>query len=409
MMEPIDFPEETNKRVEEIGSADLVLGVTGSPAPDLLSAKLSELQPALASLKIAIAFAGTAADPPISVPENSIEFLRYPWTTLDPTAAPWLDISNAQRSILALGASLQARACIVLHSDLAALDAQMLPLLVQPVLEEKCDIVTPLYPEGPYDGLLNKSILAPFSRALYGRRVRTPLPSDFSASGRTLQKLADNGHASTQAEPQLLWPVNKIAMDTGRIFQAHLPIRHSVQTEGLDLSAVLAQLAGSLFAEVEECAAHWQRIRGSQPTEILGTAAALETEVAPIDVRPMIESFLLGSNSLEEVWRYVLPPSTLLDLRRMTRLPHEIFRMPDELWVRIVYDFALAYRMRRISRAHLLGALTPLYLGWAASYTQQAGGLTREAADQRIEQLSRAYEENKAYLLSRWRWPERLA
>ncbi len=81
--------------------------------------------------------------------------------------------------------------------------------------------------------------------------------------------------------------------------------------------------------------------------------------------------------------------------------------MPDELWVRILYDFALAHRLRSISRSHLLGALTPLYLGWVASYVQEAANLSPFAAEQRLEQLARAYEENKPYLLRRWRWPDR--
>jgi glucosylglycerate synthase len=405
-MASIEFPEETKKRIEEIGSAELLIGITGSPGLDLINEKLPKDLPA----KTVVAFAGAGDSSSLPASETGIEFLSYPWTTIDPTAAPWLDISNAQRNILALGAALQARACVVLHSDLDALDAKTLQLLSSPILEEKCELIAPIYPEGPFDGLLNKSILAPLSRALYGRRVRTPLPSDFGAAGHLLDKLADTGLAYAQAEPQLLWPSNKIAMDNGRLCQVHLPIKHSTQTDGLDLSAVLTQLVGSLFAEVEACASYWQRVRSSQPTEVLGAADIESSDTNPsIDTRSMIESFLLGSSSLEEVWRFVLPPATLLDLRRMTRMPHEIFRMPDDLWARIVYDFALAYRMRRISRSHLLGALTPLYLGWVASYTQQVGGTSREAADQRIEQVSRAYEENKAYLVSRWRWPDRLA
>jgi hypothetical protein len=81
--------------------------------------------------------------------------------------------------------------------------------------------------------------------------------------------------------------------------------------------------------------------------------------------------------------------------------------MPDALWARIVYDFALAHRMRRMSRSHVLGALTPLYLGWVASYTQEVGAATGEEAEKRLEQLARAYEEQKPYFVSRWRWPKR--
>ena len=81
--------------------------------------------------------------------------------------------------------------------------------------------------------------------------------------------------------------------------------------------------------------------------------------------------------------------------------------MPDELWVRIVYDFALAHRLRTISRDHLLRSLTPLYLAWVASYAQdlKASGVT--SAERRLERLSLAYEAGKSYLVSRWRWPDR--
>ncbi len=77
------------------------------------------------------------------------------------------------------------------------------------------------------------------------------------------------------------------------------------------------------------------------------------------------------------------------------------------MWASIVYDFALAWRLRTISRVHLMGALTPLYLGWVASYVREVSTLTRAATEQRVEQLTRAWEEKKPYLLSRWRWPDR--
>ena len=126
-----------------------------------------------------------------------------------------------------------------------------------------------------------------------------------------------------------------------------------------------------------------------------------------IDVRPLIESFQLGVRNLQEVWGLVLPPITLLELKRLTRLPAESFHIPDEMWVRIVYDFALAYRLRTISRTHILGAFTPLYLGWVASYATEVSAQTAEDAEVRLGQLARAYEAGKPYLLSRWRWPDR--
>ena len=88
-------------------------------------------------------------------------------------------------------------------------------------------------------------------------------------------------------------------------------------------------------------------------------------------------------------------------------LPAEQFRMPDALWARIVYDFALAHRLRTINLSHLFGAFTPLYLGWAASYAMEIGATTSALADKRTEELAAAFEADKTYLLSRWRWPDR--
>jgi hypothetical protein len=115
----------------------------------------------------------------------------------------------------------------------------------------------------------------------------------------------------------------------------------------------------------------------------------------------------LGARDLIEIWRLVLPTATLFELGKLSRLAAERFRIPDELWVRIVYDFALGHRLRTISRDHLLGAMTPLYLGWVASYALESESSSAVNVEQRLEQLALAYEAAKPYLVSRWRWPDR--
>jgi hypothetical protein len=419
-MARIEFPEETRKRVETIGTADFVLGVAGAIPPEELSAHAPGWIQSFASspLKAVVVYAGLqemiAPQPSV----DGIEFVAFAMPAYDPSFGPWGEISGAQRNAVALAALFEARACAVVHRDLAALHDPASRLLASAVLEGKCDLVNPIYPESKYEGLINKCLLAPLSRALFGRRIRSPLPLDFCASARMLPKLADPGPPRNQAGPQLLWPANIVAMEAGQICQAPISATHTLQTDGLDLSEVLGQLAGSLFQEIEACAAVWQRARPSQPTEILSAAPALDPagepeharplDTQPLDTQPLIDSFVLASRNLEEVWRLVLPPVTLFELKQIARLAPEQFRMPDGLWARIVYDFALAYRLRRIGRVHLLGALTPLYLGWVASYAQEVAGATAAEADQRVELLAQTFESNKPYFVSRWRWPDRI-
>jgi glucosylglycerate synthase len=406
-MASIEFPAELQKKIEQTGPVDLVVGVTGPAEMDALRVKMPPCLEGISTKAIVAYIENTESDSaPFS--EGNIEFAAYPMPSAGNSLALWSDISAAQRSVLALAAIWQARTCVVIHSDLAALDAETIRLLTEPVLQGQSDLVMPLYPHGKYEGLLNNGLLAPLSRALYGKRVQAPLVFDFCAGSNFLTKLAENGTPRSQDEPELLWPSNTVAMHGGRISQAAVSVRHESQAADLELSAILTEFVGSLFREAEACAAHWQRVRASQAVPRSGNTIAGQEDAHPVDPRPMVESFVLGSHNLEEVWRLVLPPATMLELKRLARLDVEQFRLPDALWARIVYDFALAHRMRRVSRTHVLGALTPLYLGWVASYTQEVGSASLQEADQRIEQLARAYEEQKPYFVSRWRWPERV-
>ena len=121
----------------------------------------------------------------------------------------------------------------------------------------------------------------------------------------------------------------------------------------------------------------------------------------------MIEGFNLAFRDLREIWGLVLPPATLLELKKLTRLPADSFRLADATWARIVYDFVLAHRQRVMNADHMLRALTPIYLAWVASYALEVGNVSAAQALSRLEQLALVYEAQKPYLLSRWRWPDR--
>jgi glucosylglycerate synthase len=408
-MARIEFPEETRRRIEQIGTADLVIGVAGTVDAQELRLRAAS---ALAGMsgKIVVAYSDASADAAQgSETTTTTEFLPYPHETPEPGSTPWTQAASAHRAVLSLAANLEARACAVIHNDLGNFAPEPLALLTTPVLEGQADLVMPVYPESKYDGLLNKCMLAPLSQTLFGKRVRYPLAFDFGVSSQFIPRMADASAGRGSPVAPLMWPANQVATGGGVIEQARLASQHTMLTEGLDLTAVLTQLAGSLFQEVESCAAFWQRIRASHTMNTLGAnLTQTPADVRPMDVRPMIESFSLATRNLEEIWRLVIPPVTLLELKRLARLDPQAFHMPDQLWVRAIYDFALGYRVRNISRQHLLGALTPLYLGWVASYATEMANASDEQAERRVEQLAQAFEENKPYLLARWRWPDRM-
>jgi len=173
------------------------------------------------------------------------------------------------------------------------------------------------------------------------------------------------------------------------------------------MSSLVAQVLGPIFLEMERCAACWQRTRGSMSVPAFGDRFSLPQETATLDLNRMVETFQLGVRDLQEIWSLVLPPATLLELRKLSRMTPDRVYMPDELWTRIVYDFALAHRLRTINRDHLLKSMTPLYMAWVVSYAREMEIAGAGTVEQRIERLALAYEAAKPYFISRWRWPDR--
>jgi hypothetical protein len=412
-------PQPELERLEQLGSADLVVGFLEPEHAARTGAAVALVREALTGLArvpraVVVCNNGAHGSPDpanseVSGDDQSVTVFSYSPSPAGPAGTPQQSRSSACRSVLAVGSKLGVRACCVIASDLQTATPQWIHRLVQPVMDLAFDLVAPRYTRHKMEGLLNRSILSPLHRALYGVQLQNPMGPDFGLSGKLLQRVLGRGSPSRRGSQ--IDPVGSIAStaasDGFQVCESHLGARAQPPTDWGNLSSLLAEVLGPVFLEIERQAAFWQGIRGSKPVPQFGPPEAVSDDAGSVDVHRMIESFQLGAQNLQDVWGLVLPPSTLLELKKLSRLPLAQFRMPDELWVRIVYDFAFGHRLQVISRDHLLRSITPLYLGWIASFAfdvETAGPAERES---RTERLYRAYEANKPYLVSRWRWPDR--
>lgn len=405
------------ERIAKLGSADLVVGIIDAEHAENSNGKencdsIPMVREALAELpnitRAVVVRNHAERGPAETTPEvagdgRSLEVISCTLSAPRPGETAQQNVFNAYRCVLAAGEKLGVRASAVIVSRSQAVTRQWIYRLVHPVLELGFDLVAPRYTRHKTEGLLNRSILSPLHRALYGEQLQNPMGPDFGLSGNLLRKIS--GQAMRRN------PLAALAATAGaggmQICESNLGARTQQATDWMNLSSLLAEILGPVFLEMEKQASVWQSIRGSKTLPGFGTPETPSGDTQPIDVRRMIESFHLGTQNLLDVWGLVLPPTTLLELRKLSRVPAEQFRMPDDLWVRIVYDFALGHRLQTINRDHLLRSLTPLYLGWIASYALQVETAGPVEIDSWIERLSRAYETNKPYLVSRWRWPDR--
>ncbi|HEX5109724.1 MAG TPA: hypothetical protein VFV95_14835 [Vicinamibacterales bacterium] len=319
--------------------------------------------------------------------------------------------ARALHMMLSAARDLNVRACVILDAAVRTVTPQWIEWLGRPIVDSGVDLVSPFFQRGPYEGALTRGIVYPVVRALYGVRLRQPLAAEFACSARLLDRVLeddiwDRDGAQTGID---LWLATSAATADLHLAEAALGVRtHRARGENaLDLPSTITQIVGSLFADLEVRAEQWQRTRRSVPLPQFGASASpAPAPGSRIEPERLIDSFRLGYRELHDIWTWVLPPRTIIDLRRLADATPAQFRFEDELWARIVYDFALAHRLRTLARDHLLQSIVPLYLGWLASFILQVRDLSAEAVDLRVEELATVFEAQKPYLIANWRWPE---
>jgi len=321
------------------------------------------------------------------------------------TASSWTltaaDFLNAYK----LAQENRARAILMLGPGAHSLRPAALVELAHAVTSASSDLAVPCYELPPHAGLVNSAILYPLTRSLFVSRVRFPLAIDLGLSMRMAERLAAAAQRFTSLNQNdaLIWPINEAAVAGFAINEFDAGPREQPQPADTDINAILAAVTGSLFADIDAKATFWQRTR-QLPVARQAWPQPVGDESAA-DVSPMIDAFRLAYTNLQEIWSLVLPPNSLLGLKRLSQMDSHTFRMPDNLWARIVFDFLLAYRLRTLNRGHLLGALIPLYLAWVASHINITASGT--PPERHIESVAAAFEADKPYLVARWRWPDR--
>jgi hypothetical protein len=332
-------------------------------------------------------------------------YLPLQVTSAPATTPSWTLTATDFVNAYQLAQKHEARNVLLLGSESGSLSADAIRSLGTAVVSKSTDLAMPRYDLPPHAGLVNSAILYPLTRALFATRARFPLAIDLGLSLRMAERMAaaSQRFLSLNQNDAILWPIAEAIAAGFSIEEFEGGNRALPQPADPDIRAILGLVTGSLFSDIESKATFWQRPRRLPPPRP-GTPSRHALDGAT-DIGPMIEGFRLAYSNLGEIWSLVLPPNTLLGLKRLSQVEPAAFRMPETLWARIVYDFLVAYRLRTINRGHLLGALIPLYLAWVAGHINS----TASAADaeRHIEAVAAAFDADKPYLVSRWRWPDR--
>ncbi len=312
---------------------------------------------------------------------------------------------SAFRTIFEAAKLVNAKACAVVDSDLRSIAPEWMELLLRPIYEEEFDYVAPLYGRHKFDGTITNSIVYPLTRALYGKRVRQPIGGDFGFSGKLAKfYLTKDVWQTDVARFGIdIWMTTLAIAEGYKVCQSYLGAKiHDAKDPGSDLGPMFAQVVSSVFSLMENYRNVWKEVRESQPVPTFGFHFEVGLEPISVNVEGMIRNFRLGVKDLIEIWRKILPPETILSLESLGRRSDDSFSFPQDLWARIIYDFAAAYHKRLVHREHLVKSMIPLYLGRVASFVKENQESTPGEVEVRIESLCGIFEEMKPYLIERW-------
>lgn len=326
----------------------------------------------------------------------------------DKLATPYHGIpgkDDAVRGVLQSARRLRARVCVILDGNLENPPPDWMEAIAGPVLKDEYAFVAPYFRRQKYGGVTTRNIVYPLMRALYGKRIHHPLGGPIGISGELAAGLLKSDLWSDPMAQYGIEPgmITAAARKNARICEADLGAKVAERNSApADLPTTLYQVVGSIFSLMESQPETWRAVRGSEAVPLIGRSQPGPVETPPpVDLTRMRNAFRLGLDAFASLWEGILSPETMKGLRAAAD-PAGRNQVQDALWVRLIYDAALAVHRRRIGAQHLIKSLTPLYLGRLASFIEETSGMSDAAFEDRVEALAVVFETEKTRLAESW-------
>lgn len=418
-MNSIVLRKEIQDQIQEIKEADILVGIPSFNNARTIGHVVRAIQAGLSKYfpgqtAVIINSDGGSTDGTMDVVESTtIEdyrsiHLHHRVDKIFKIATPYQGIpgkGSAFRTIFEIASALNVKACAVVDSDLRSITPEWIELLIKPVFEDGFDYVLPLYHRHKYDGTITNSIIYPITRALYGKRVRQPIGGDFGFSGRLAKFYLTKDVWETDVAKYGIdiWMTTTAIANNFKVCQSFLGAKiHDAKDPGADLSAMLYQVVGATLDLMETYSDTWKTIKGSEPVPSFGFQYTVGLEPVGVNIERMIERFKLGVKELMGIWKGLLSKDIVDFLGTAELMKKETFHIPEEIWVEIIYSFAIAAHKKMINREHLLKSLTPLYIGRTASFVIDTMNSDAPDVEEKIERLCRIYEDKKFFLKVNW-------
>jgi len=398
----------TSKRIEEIESADILIGVPCYNNEKTIVHVIQMVTHGLAKhfkdrrSVLLIADGGSTDD----TRDAAKEFEIKPWQEkiVSIYRGPG-GKGTALRSVFEAANRLKVRACAMVDSDLRSITADWVKYLLDPVLERDYQFVSPVYVRHKYDGTITNNIVYNLTRALYGKRIRQPIGGDFAISRDVAkfyseQEVWDTDVARFGID---IWMTTSAITQGFRICQSNLGVKiHDAKDPGQHLGPMFRQVLSALFSLMERYESYWKGIQGSEPLETFGFEGYVEPELVNVNLDGLIDLFKTGYQQFSPLWKDIFCKDCFNQISETAKMDSKQFRLPTDSWVRILYELAATFHKWQVNRNKLLDVMTPLYFARVASFVRQSWEMSSQEAEALVEEQAQKFEEQKDYLIQVW-------
>jgi len=398
----------TAKRIEEIDSADILVGIPCYYNEKTIEHVIQMVTHGLAShykdkkCVIFVADGGSTDD----TREVAKDFQIKPWQEkiVSIYRGP-AGKGSAFRSIFEAAARLNVAACMVVDSDLRSITGDWVKYLLEPVLEKGFQYVSPVYSRHKYDGTITNNIVYNLTRTLYGLRIRQPIGGDFAFSGELAayfieQDVWDTDVARFGID---IWMTTNAIVSNFKICEANLGVKiHDAKDPGESLGPMFRQVVHTLFVLMEQYESHWKNIKGSRTVPMFGLEAFAEPEPVAVNLGRLVSEYKTGFRQFKGFYKDIFCPDCYEVLKRCTTMAKTKFVMPIQTWAMVLYETAATFHQWKFNRTQLINLVTPLYLGRVASFINQSLKMSSSEAEKLVEEQAQVFEDHKDYLVEVW-------
>ena len=310
---------------------------------------------------------------------------------------------SAIRTVFEIAEYVEAGTVILLDGDLLSIHSEWIEHLGKPPIYGIADLVVPYYVRYKYDGVITNNLAYPLTRALYGVNPRQPIGGDYGVSSEFSNRLLEHPLFPSHFGIDIFMSTVAAAEDAG-IQETLLGLKlHESTTKYIDpgthLTPMFREVVGTMldlmmyYEDVWKNECGYRKVRrvtakynGQKPTPIL------------VDIEKVDKMFKQGYKDYENIISANIDDDVFNELEKASK--KEPVDIAPDLWAKLVYNMASAYKKNEEKRIRILDALMILWLGRFTSYVNETKDMETKEAEREIEKQADVFEQERDYLIS---------